>query len=427
MKRVNCVLFCLFFLILGFKPPVFAKEVLSLKDLILSGLKNNPQIQIAVKSKEQYVFQKDYVRSSFFPFLYLKYEFDRTDPGKGLPNREVHAFGPYLNWNVFSGFSTWHSYQETLKLISAQDFAVKRTILDVSLNIIRAYLEYFKQKALYEAALSDLEDAKILLKLAKKKYEVGLSPYADVLDAEAKVKQAEFNVTNYKYTADIAKAQVLTLINYDITRIEEIEFLPLQEEDLEVKDFNFYLKTAIEKRPELKAKESEVFAQEERVKSVKGKFWPSIDLFSSYYQVDDKFFPDKNNEFVAGFRVTFPIFTGFQRLAELNKEKVGLEQKRLEKANIELQIKQEVFTSYKNYQTTKESFESALVWLKSMEEDYRVVQKKYETGLASIVDVTTLLARLSEVRSKVAISKYNLIYSFYELYRMSGTIPELDL
>lgn len=427
MKKILGLFLLFFFWLLSSQNNVFAKEVLSLKELIVIGLKNNPQIQVAIKSKESSIFYKDYVRSGFFPFLYLKYEFDRKDPGKGLPNQEVHSFGPYLNWNVFSSFSTWYSYQEALKLISAQDFMVKKTILDVSLNIIQAYLEYFKQKALYEAALVDLEDAKTLLRLAKKKYEVGLSPYADVLDAEAKVKQAEFNVTNYKYTADIAKAKVLTLINYDVLKVEEIEFLPLDEKNIEIKDLNFYLKTALEKRPEVKAKENEVLAQEDRVKSIKGKFGPTVDLFSSYYQVDDKFFPDKQNEFTAGFRITLPIFTGFQRIAELNKEKTGLEQKKLEKLNTELQIKQEVFTSYKNYQTAKENFESALAWLKSMEEDYRIVQKKYETGLASIVDVTTLLARLSEARSKVAVSKYNLIYSFYELYRMTGVIPELDL
>lgn len=405
----------------------FAKEVLTLEDLILLSVQHNPQIQIATKVKEQYTFQKEYIKAGFFPYLYLQYQYQRVDKGKNFPTVEEHAFGPYVVWNLFSGFSTWHSYKGALKQILAKDHQVKETALEVSLSVIQAYLDYFKQKALYEAALADLEDAKTILKLAKKRHEVGLSPYADVLDAEAKVKQAEFNVTNYKYTSDIAKAKILTLINRDISKIEEFEILPPEEKPYEVRDFSYYINLGLSKRPEIKLKEAEMLAQEERLKSVKGEFFPKIDLFSSYYKRDSKFYPDREEEFIAGIKVNFSVFTGFERISKLGIERSILEQKKLEKVKTELDVKQEIFSNYKKLQTAKENYETSLVWLKSIEEDFRITKKKYETGLASIVDVTTVLARLSEARAQVAVSKYNFIYFYYALYRSAGVLPGLEL
>lgn len=422
MKKYLINFLVIFFF--SFHSNLWGVQTLSLEDVILIGIKNNPQINITSKIKEQYYYQKNIVRAGFFPYLYFEYSFQRLDQGKDEPNIDYQRWGPYLTWNIFSGFSTWHSYKEALLLISSQDENIKATILNISLNITQAYLDYFKQKALYEAALADLEDAKILLKLAQKKYEVGLSPYADVLDAQARVKEAEFNVTNYKYTAEIAKANVLTLINYDLTKISEFEFLPVEEKTLEIKALEECIKVGLIKRPELKAKEKEILAQQERIKSVKGEFYPSIDLFSSYYEYEN--LPDKNEEFLAGIKITFPIFLGFSRFAKLGREKAFLEQKNFEKLSTELSIKQEVFTNYKTWQTTKENYESALAWLKSIEEDYRIIQKKYEEGLASIVDVTTLLARLSQARAKVAISKYDWIYSYYKLQKSIGFIPEIE-
>ena len=408
----------------GFHSNLWGIQTLSLEDVILIGIKNNPQINIAGKIKDQYYYQKNIVRAGFFPYLYAEYSFQRWDRGKDEPTVDYQRWGPYLNWNIFSGFSTWHSYKEALLLISSQDENIKATILNISLNIIQAYLDYFKQKALYESALADLEDAKTLLRLAQKRYEVGLSPYADVLDAQARVKEAEFNVTNYKYTAEIAKANVLTLINYDLTRIDELELLPVEERAFEVKELTEYIKIGLIKRPELKAKEKEILAQQERVKSVKGEFYPYIDVFSSYYEYEN--LPYIDEEFIAGVRITLPIFLGFSRLAKLGKEKAFLEQKNFEKISTELNIKQEIFTNYKYWQTTKENYESALAWLKSIEEDYRIIQKKYEEGLASIVDVTTLLARLSQARAKVAVSKYDWIYNYYKLQKSIGLIPEIE-
>ncbi|RKX58355.1 MAG: hypothetical protein DRP29_06740, partial [Thermodesulfobacteriota bacterium] len=67
--------FMLFILVFSFNwtYTLWAIQTLSLEDVILIGIKNNPQINIASKIKEQYFYQKNLVKSEFFPYLYLEY------------------------------------------------------------------------------------------------------------------------------------------------------------------------------------------------------------------------------------------------------------------------------------------------------------------------------------------------------------------
>ncbi|MGC9142108.1 MAG: TolC family protein, partial [Caldimicrobium sp.] len=402
-----------------------AKKVLTLSEAVILAIKVNPQISSALKQREEFFYQKNIIRAEFFPKIFLDYTYQRTDLGKNLPEYNTHLFGPFLTWNIFSGFSTYYAFKEALYYLALQDENLRGKINEIALTTIKTYLDYFKEKSLLEAALSDLEDAKNILKLAKKRYEVGLSPYADVLDAEARLKEAEYKVTNYKYLSEISKAKLLILLNEDLTKIEEYELLPIEEKDLTLKALPEYIAKALKLRPEILSKEKEILAQESRLKSVRGEFFPSIDLFANYYKEDSKFFPDSNFQFQAGIKITFPLFTGFSTVSKLQKERATLEKKHFERRELELNIQHEVFSNYKIFETSRENLAASLALLAKLEEDYRIIQKKYENGLASIVDLTTVMARLSEARSNVALSKYDLIFNYYNLLKSTGEIPGL--
>jgi outer membrane protein TolC len=432
MKKISFSIFLVSFFIftsLGFYSKAQAKRVLSLKEAVSIAISQNPEVSAAIKEKESLFFKKNIVRAEFFPKLYLSYNYNyqkKEERGKNIPILERHQFGPSFTWNVFSGFSTWYAYQEALRLIEVSDALVKVKIQDIALRVVSAYLDYLKTKSLYEASLNDVEDAKVLLKLAQKRYEVGLSPLADVLNAEAKLKESEANSIKYKYTAEIAKTNLLTLLNLSVLEAKDTELLDFPEELLTDPDFESLLSLAKKKRPELLAKEKEILAQENRIKSVKGEYLPTIDLFTSLYRVDKSFFPDRDSKFTFGIKINLPLFTGFSTPAKVSAERATLEKKNFEKRALELSIEQEVFSAYQTYLTKKEYYFASLAWLKKMEEDYRMVKKRYENGLASIVDLTTVLARLSQARSQVATSRYDWYKSYFVLKRSAGFIPGLE-
>lgn len=426
-SRIFLILFFLFIFIL-FPLQIFAKRTLTLRDAVETAIKNNPLILSQILQRDEFVFQKKIIRAEFFPKLYINYDYsyERRDSGKKDPSGNNHRFGPYLTWNLFSGFSTYYSMREAIQYVAMQDALLRARINDIAMNVVRAYLDYFRQNALYESAQADLEDAKVLLRLARRRYELGLSPYADVLDAEARLKEAEFRVTNFKYSARSAMGRVLVLMGEDLSKIDEFELLPPEERDFTPPQLSELIQKALLQRPELLSKRSEISAQEEKIKSIRGEYFPTVDLFASHYYIDNRFFPDRDKTFTAGIRITFPLFTGFSTTFKLQKERANLQRKNLERRNLELQIQDEVFTGYNVFLTSKENLASAKALLAKMEEDLRLIQKRYENGLASIVDVTTVLARLSQARAQVATSKYDLILNYFVLQRLTGDIPGLQ-
>jgi len=419
------LIFCVLFFPNRF---LFADEVLTLQKAVILGIKQNPEVLSAQIEKIKENYEKKEVFSQFLPQLYVSYSYEREDEGKNAPAYDLYSLGPSISWNIFNGLQSWYSYKEAEYLVKTQDLRVKKTILELSLQITRAYLDYFKQLALKNAAEKSLKEAELALELARERYKQGLSPFADVLDAEAKVKNAKFEVSKYSYTAQISKATLLTLINYDISKIDEIKLVPPSANFFKLPSLKKCFSIALKNRPEVKIAEYQVLAQQEKVKAVKGKFLPSVDVFLSYQKLSNEFrvIPNDNYQFSAGIKVTFPLFLGGERYYELQKSRLSLLQKRLEKRQTILEVEKEVFSAYQNLQKASYGYKSALSWFKKMQEDYEVALSKYKAGLISIVDLTTVLARLSEARAELVNSKFDLMQAYYELEKSIGIIPGLS-
>ena len=407
---------------------LYGKSVFSLRDAVLFALKNNPELKTYELKIKEAEFNKKQTISAFLPTVSLVYNFQRSDEGNGFPATNFSSIGPELSWNIFNGFQDWYSYKEFSMLLNFQKQEEKSKAVEIAFQVVQTYLEYFKQKAFYQSALKDLKDAQTVLELVKQKYKQGLCSYADLLDAEAKVKKAKFEVTKYLYTAEIAKAELLTLLNLDISKISEIEFLPPDTKSLEVKPIEFYINFALKNNPQLKAINYAISAQEAKVKAVKGEFLPSVDLYVQYYKTSQSLslYPSKDQEFTAGIKITFPLFLGGKRYFELEKQETALKEKVLQKRSLKLNIAKEVFSCYKSLESAKQKYLASQEWLKKVEEDYKVVKEKYNQGVAGIVDLTTVYARLASARAEVIDSKYDLIKKYYELKKTVGIIPGLE-
>jgi len=424
MKRV-----LLFSLILVFTLAsiTLAKETLTLSQLILIALKHNPEIRISKVIKKEFEIQKKRTLGEFLPYLDLSYTYQREDDGKGLPAYGMSLLGPEFRWNVFNGLQSWYRYRSAKELVKVQGEEVKTTVLEVSLEITQKYLEYFKELAMYKAAVLSLKDARIVLNLARHKYSLGLAPYADVLDAEAKVKKAEHEVKTHLYLAEVAKASVLALAGFDISKWSDIDLIPPSENYTQVPPLTECINIALKNRPELKAKRFQLTAKLDQVKVVRGEFLPSVDVFLQYYktQKDFSLFPKDNEQFLAGVKVTVPLFEGAQRIADIEKANAEVLKAKLELKREILNVEKEVFSSYRLWESAKSSYESAKAWLKKMEEDFKIIKKKYNAGLASMVDLTTVLARLADARAQVVSTKYQLFEAYYSLKKSMGIIPGL--
>lgn len=400
---------------------LLAREI-DLREAVEIAIKNNPTL----KSKEAMVKQSEANRllaiSPFLPNIYFETEYLKYR-NNGLPVYEGFDWALTMNINLFSGFSSLNYYREAVKLLEASRASYNSTKLDIVMSVVNAYIGVLKAKELLEAAKADLEDAETNYRLVKKRYEVGLSPLADLYNAEAKVEDAKYTLTTRE--ADYEKAKIALLISMGLNIFEDISVKPVT---LTLGDFNLksLVSIALERRPEILSLRNEVTAQEYRVKAVKGEYLPSVDFSTSYGESDKSFFPNQRENWNITLQFKVPIFTGFSTTYKLRREKATLSQKENDLRQMELLVSQDVFNKYQDFISVKKALESAEALLKASTEDLRLMRGKYMNGLASIVDLTTSQARLSDARAKYITTKYEVYRTYYDLVRSTGKTPVLD-
>jgi outer membrane protein TolC len=398
-----------------------AKEI-DLKEAVEIALKNNPNLESSRAIVLQSEASKLLAISSFLPNIYFETRYMKYR-NNGMPVYEGFDWSINFSLNLFSGFSSLNYYREAVSLLDAARAGYNAAKLDVVMSVINAYMGVLKAKELLESARADLEDAETNYKLAKKRYEVGLSPLADLYNAEAKVEDARYNLSLRE--AEYEKAKIALLVTMGLNIFEDIQVKPIAFIP-EVRDIKELVTKAFSRRPEVLYARSEVTAQEYRIKAVKGEYLPSVDFVSSYGESDKSFFPNRKENWNMALSLKIPIFTGFSTTFKLKKERAALLQKESDLRNVELSVSQDVFNKYQDFFSMKKSVVAAEALLKSSTEDLRMMRGRYVNGLVSIVDLTTSQARLSDARAKYITTKYELLRAYYDLIRATGRIPVLE-
>ena len=406
-------------------PSVSSGKVYSLKDAILVAFKKNPRIKRYTSLKESKLADVYLTLSEFAPSVFLELTYNRYFEEYGVQPQivEDYSFGVRFMWNIFSGFSSLNRLKESERLLEASQQNVRKAFLDVAMDVVNAYIDYLKAKAMLSAAEADLREAKINYRLVKKRYEVGLAPRADLYSAEADVANAKFTLVDRK--AKVLKARGALAVVMGLSVVEKIDVLE-PEIELTTLDLNAAIRQAFEKRPEVLAAFKEVEAQKKKVASVKGEFLPSVDFSGAYYKHDESLFPDDRKEWNIQVKVSFPIFTGLSTHSKLKKEKALLAEKRFYLEEVKLQVQKEVWFSYQDLNKAKEEFIAAKELFKAAQEELKVTRGKYMRGLASTVDLTVSQAKLSDARAKYVSSKYELYRAYYTFVKTIGYIPGIE-
>lgn len=123
-----------------------------------------------------------------------------------------------------------------------------------------------------------------------------------------------------------------------------------------------------------------------------------------------------------GLNLTVPIFSGFQKNADLKKARLQLQQSQNQLANLKDSIDQSVAKAVNDYHTAITTLDYQKKNVSLAEQVYAQSQKKYESGLGSTLDITNAQADLRVAQSNyvnamydAAIAKIDYLYAIGEL------------
>ena len=384
---------------------------------IKKALENNLELKAERNKVKAYEYEYKSVRGMLFPTFKLSETYTRTDvPGYvlfGKLNQE--RITPFdFNPNKLNNPDSLDNYETKLTLQvpvwmggklrafknmakymwEAQKLNYQRKEEEVILKIYKAYANAVLAKESIKVAEQAVKDAEEHLRLAKKAYEVGIALFADVLRAKVYYAKALENLKKAKNNYKVAKKALELLINENIGDFDVQDFKgcpSISEEEV--------LKVALESREDYRATKYFAKSMEEGVKSAYANMLPQVFAFANYFMYDQNTpFGSEGESYMVGIGLSWEFNLGFSpifKAKSFKEKKLSITHQRelLKKA-----IFFEIDKAYKNYENALYSLKSAENRVKQAKEVVRVLQKRYENGMARMVDLLDAQTQLDMAR-----------------------------
>lgn len=290
-------------------------------------------------------------------------------------------------------------------------------------QVISAYYGLFSSLANEKAAKEAENSSYEAYKAASIRYDIGLAPLTDKLQAETSYTQKRLIREKAENTVKIKQAELNYLLNLSPLNELNLEapFMDVSKDDFEANIVNL-IETALNNRPDLKAYYETKKAKKAEIYSTASDWLPSISLNASYgrahdYENDNGLFRDNYN---IGITASMPFFTGGYIYNNVAKTKAELNIVNQKINDLEKNIQLDVWTAYQDFMTAKRTYLTSETLLKSATETEKTMLGRYKNGKSSILDLLNAQSDLASARYEHISAQHNWFTTRANLVRAIG-------
>jgi len=389
--------------------PIAPGEALTLERAIQLALRYHPA-QMAAASRADAAHERiGQARSYLLPQVFGVSEYLRaTDngigdtaylPALGIPraptqgrheNQLTETFDNYL-----AGIA---AYQYLFDFGRARGFVAQRDAeadaqrarlelvrLDLVYGVTKAYYDLVAAKEIVKVYETAVTQRTAHLREAEVKAEAGLKPEIDVSTAEADLARAQLDLVNAKNAAATAKVALDNAMGLggqapEYRQATRLSYGPIPEK------METYLERAFAQRPDLKMLIDDARAAGAEIQQYRSDYLPTFGATAGYNLRGQGATP--GNNYYAGLVVTWPIFNGFLTDHEMAEAKLHQDAIRHDIEDLRQRIILEVQRAFLDWQASVDRIHQAEQALEASRVELDLAEKRYETGLGSIIELT---------------------------------------
>ena len=391
---------------------------LSLSDVVMAALCNNPQTKIAWQTSLYQAAQVGVSQSAYLPTLSasgsaLKSESSETKSGD---QENISITLSYLLYDFGKRDAT---YESAKRLLDVALFSENNTIQSVFLSAVQAYYTLFGSNASLEASREAERSALASLNAAKTRYSVGTATPADTLQAQTAYSQAMLNRIQAEGSVKSAQGELASVLGLmpDTTIQLQTPQLSLPSEVFE-KNVKALMEEAGRLRPDLMAASAKIKAAEANVKAAKAEHLPSFSLSST----TDTVFNTSQRTSSIGLYVSIPIFTGFNTKYKVQAAQQQLKINEAEYEKLSQEASLEVYKTYQTLVSETQATRTSADLVASAQASYDLALGRYKAGVGTILDLLSAQSALASAKQQHIQSLYNWYITKASLAKSMGTL-----
>jgi len=326
--------------------------------------------------------------------------------------------------------------RRTLFLLDAANLSFSRNVQKTVFAIQQSYFAHTASLSQRDAARANLELSKTILGMVESQVAAGLGTKPELDTARKMLAQAEFDMAaaernvevtlgNLRVAAGLpANAPLKVLPGHSGSQSPSIDALG--------SGVDLLIDQAVQKRPDLAARVSEIKASRAAVQRAKADFLPKLSLqgdVSNDTYVYTAAVPPQSGTYYgnrvgySGFAVlSWDLFDGFQRVEKVKQRQAEESQARADAESTRLQTTQDVWTAYNDSLKARKRVAYADSLVASAEENFKSAQAAFTNQLLNITDLVSNQSALAAARFEQSGAKADYLTSLAALSLAMGNV-----
>ena len=433
--------FIILFSLCTFLTHVQAQKVLSTQEAVSLTLEYNYGIKIASNAVEIAENNTNVLNSGYLPALTgtsgASYNLDNTEAvfsNGNVTNLNAAESSRYnasvnLNYTIFDGLGRSYNYKRLKEQKQLTELEARETIENTILQLFTVYYNVAQLSQNMEAVEQTLTISKDRLIRAEYQFDYGQSTKLGVLNAQVDINNDSINYINITQQLKNAKRDLNVILGNSVTNIFEVDTLI---------NFIFNLNKA-DLKNKVKANnvallqvEKNLIISEYDIKSWKSDYLPTLGLTGTYGW-------NKNNNNAAAFlststnvglsgglNLSWNLFDGGGTITRVKNAKINLENQKLQKEQIIINIERDFENAWDDYQNKLTIFKVQEQNINTSKNNFDRTQEKFKLGQATSIEFREAQLNLLNTELSRNQAKYDAKLAELLVLQLSGELLNLD-
>ena len=334
---------------------------------------------------------------------------------------------------LFNGFQSINNIKKNNFDYLSSKYDAEKIANDISVNIVTAYLQLLYNTDLVEVSQQKVDISELQVERISKMVEVGSLPKGDLLNTESQKAQEELQLINAQNQRDIAKLNLMQLLDLSVSESFEIVQLEVDvDENYSKVDNQVVYTLALENLPDVKSAETKLKSSEHSLAISQGARSPRLSLSASVgtlysdanrrlvydslgaiptpqdYPFEDQFYDNVSQ--AISLSLSIPIFNNWQVNSSINRAKVAVLQAQYSLQEAKNNLRKIIEQAQNDARSAQKKYIASKKSVAYQKESFQYTQNKYDLQLVNSYDYNNAKNTLFTAETDLLQSKYDYLF-----------------